>query len=78
MSLAIQRRFLIGERICCSIISLGTIISYLSVCIEDFDPLCGHEQIDLSRGRSLAVGALHSRRENNKKQRRERRKQLVN
>ncbi len=34
----------------------------LSVCIEDFDPLGGHEQINLSSGRSLPVGALHGRR----------------
>lgn len=34
---------------------------YLSVCIEDFDPLRGHEQINLSCGRSLTVGALHNK-----------------
>lgn len=36
------------------------LFSYLSVCIEDFDPLRGHEEVDLSRGRSLPVGALRS------------------
>lgn len=35
---------------------------YLSVCIEDFDPLRGHEQVDLSSGRSVPVRALHGKR----------------
>lgn len=49
---------------------------YLSVCIEDFDPLCGHEQIDLSSGRSLSVGALHSRRETSRKEVKQRKQQV--
>lgn len=54
------------------------IILYLSVCIEDFDPLCGHEQINLSSGRSLAVGALHSRREATRKEVNRRSNRLIN
>ncbi len=41
---------------------------YLSVCIEDFDPLGGHKQIDLSSGRRLPVGALSSRRETTRRE----------
>jgi len=40
---------------------------YLCIRIEDFDPLRGHEQVNLSSRRSLAVGALHSRRKRQEK-----------
>lgn len=38
------------------------ILPYLRVCIEDFDPLRGHEQVHLGGGRGLGVGALRERR----------------
>lgn len=44
---------------------------YLGVCIEDFDPLRGHKQIDLSSRRSFPVRALRSRRETTRKEQRE-------
>lgn len=44
---------------------------YLSVCIEDFDPLRGHEQVDLSSGRSVPVRALHGKRNERTEQKRQ-------
>lgn len=51
---------------------------YLSVCIEDFDPLRGHEQINLSSGNSLPVGALRSRRDTTRREVNRRSNRLMN
>ena len=42
--------------------------SNLSVCIEDFDPLSGHEQINFSCGSSVPVRTLHRQEETSRKE----------